>query len=315
MINNYFFTQISNIDYPKIDELNRKIYGLYPELDSSYKLDSFYAKDKNLGILVKDNNNLLVCTYLVFPVLIVFNNHFFWVGQSGNTMLDEKYLGSNLVVSSGNIVYENLIKKEYYGIFGFPSKSILRTRTKGLGWTKASQINSYSFFLPTIPLFLFTRRFIFLKKLHREFIKLFINVFIKPGNNFESSNKYNFDASNSYVYRSEQFWEYKLLNKDNFLIKLHDINIVFKYDSHIYIGDIDVSRKKLSLLFFLKLFFFLIFTFNFSLKFYCSDNSTLDSYLKKYINPKKSLYYCFKNFTDKFDLSIVKFTYFDFDTF
>jgi hypothetical protein len=113
MTNDLVFTYISDLDYFKIDELNRKIYGIYPELNSAYKLDTFYAKDKNLGILVKDKHNLIICTYLVFPVLVIYKNQSFWVGQSGNTMLDEKYLGSNLVIKSGNLVYESLIEKKY----------------------------------------------------------------------------------------------------------------------------------------------------------------------------------------------------------
>lgn len=314
MKSDFVISKIGVHDHRLIDNLNDKLYKGFPKLDSYSKLNTFYAPHKDLGVIAKSGDGVLVGTYLVYPVLVNLEGRLLWVCQSGNSMVDNAYLGQNLVYLLGMEVYSQLSALNYLAAYGIPSKSILRTRLKLLNWRQHCVINGYTIILPTIPLFLLARRFNSVDKWHKRYTKLLGKVFFESGDFFNSSDKFAGD-DRSYVERTVDYWQYKLQGTDVFLYKEGKTSFVLKFNQGIYLGDIDFSGGRPSFYFILKLCFFLILSFNVSIRTYCTEGSFLENFLKLFVKPKPGLSFCSRVFDEKLNISKFKFTYFDFDTF
>ena len=311
---NLKFNSINEIDYSGLNKLNTSLYGNYPDLKSELKLKTTYAPNQDLGIIVKNKEGSLISSYLVFPLLINYYGKPLWICQAGNTMLDHKYIGRNIIVDSALKLYDILIKMKYKAIIGIPSKSILRTRTKLLNWKKNSIILSYNFFIPTLPVFIFSRKFISIELFHKFYTKVLARIFFKRGDYFPSSDKF-LENNNIFIERSNKYWEYKLKNSDILLLKSGKTNFVIKISRELYLGDIDIRFGLPNVLFRLKFFLFLILSFNASCRFFCTDNSFLTTFFNKLKKPKSSLNFCSRSFDSNLDFKNFSYTYFDFDTF
>ena len=299
---------INSADLIKLNNLYKS--ELRYNYNISDKINTYYSQFNNLGC-VAYNNNEIVCAYLSYPLEVCINNTKYLIGQSGDSITKSNYLGNNLITRCGLFNYDFLIKNNFVGVFGFPSQNILRTRLKLLNWKKSYDMICASLYVPTLPLFYFNR-FNFFHQLHKKWISFIIKLFYKKGDYFNSSNN---KEDNDFVIRSKKFWEYKLSNKDIFLIKISNVDVVLKFDKIIYIGDIDIDKIKNKHIFNFKLHLFLFITFNLIAKTYISPNSYLYKYLKPISKFKKSLSYCYLDFTSQITLKNINFTYFDYDTF
>jgi hypothetical protein len=136
--------------------------------------------------------------------------------------------------------------------------------------------------------------------------------FYPKGDIFESSILSNGQDG---LIRQIEVWDHKLGIQENFLIKINGKNIVLKFNGQICIGDIEHCDENVffNIIFKLKVLSFL--TFNNYLKFYVSPYTFLDDNLMKIKKPKVGLPVGFRSFSKNLDLSNLKFTYFDFDTF
>jgi len=309
------FQEIKSEDYKLLDQLNENLYGSFPILNASEKLNTDYAKNRNLGIVVKTNQGNLVASYLVFPILLNNNGDLIWVCQAGNSMVHPYYVGRNIIVKSGLILYDILVKNNYRAVFGIPSKSILRTRLKLLKWQKHSVIHSYNIFIPTIPIFLLSRKFSFIQNYHKRYVKFLADLLFKKGDYFDASDKYNISNNVIFVERSSEYWKYKLKNSDIYLLKSGKYNFVLKMSRELYLGDIDFKEGCPNILFKLKLFIFFVLSLNASFRFFCTKGSHIEQFFRYFSNPKESLNFCSRSFDQNISLENIKFTYFDFDTF
>ncbi len=311
---NLTYNSINEIDYSGLNKLNTSLYGDYPVLKSELKLKTTYAPHQDLGIIVKNKKGLLISSYLVFPILINYYGEILWICQAGNTMLDHKYIGRNIIVDSALKLYNILIKMKYRAIIGIPSKSILRTRIKLLNWKKNSIILSYNFFIPTLPLFIFSRKFLSVELFHKFYTKVLARIFFSRGDYFPASDKC-LGNNNIFIERSNKYWEYKLKNSDILLLKSGKTNFVIKISRELYLGDIDVRFGLPTFFFKLKFILFLILSFNASFRFFCTENSFLTVFFNKLKKPKSTLNFCSRTFQKDLDLKNFKYTYFDFDTY
>ena len=59
--------------FPYINKFQNYIYKKKYKENLEIKLNTYYAKNINLGIIASDNKNNIVSTYFVYPLLIFFS--------------------------------------------------------------------------------------------------------------------------------------------------------------------------------------------------------------------------------------------------
>jgi hypothetical protein len=266
---------------------------------------------ENIGFIVYHLNGEPVAFYGVYPLFAYLRNKKILIAQSGDTMTKPEHTGLGLFICSAELTY-NLCKENHIdGVFGFPSPSSYRTFSKKLNWKFNGNLKKYRFIVPAIPIAFITEKVNFLKPLYLWWVRIIIS-FYKKSEFFEGSIVRNGQDG---ILRDEAFWNYKMSSGNNFALNIGGTNLVIKTNGTLSIGDIEVNSKteirpilkKLKLLAFL--------TFNAHVVFHMSPGTVLDEKLSSVQAGTEGLPIGYINFNNEFDLSTLKFTYFDFDTF
>jgi hypothetical protein len=308
----YIFNRLSKNNIELLIPLFKNAFGYLPNLKDffqSYNTD--YLGCSDIGYLAFDESVNAVSFYGIFPVKAKVNKNIILLGQSGNTMTHQDHVGQGLFISTAELTFSLCVENGIAGVFGFPLKSAFPTLKKKLMWEFNEKINNYSFIIPTLPLGIISRKIKRFDFFYKYWVK-FILSFYPKGDIFESSILSNGQDG---LIRQIEVWDHKLGIQENFLIKINGKNIVLKFNGQICIGDIEHCDENVffNIIFKLKVLSFL--TFNNYLKFYVSPYTFLDDNLMKIKKPKVGLPVGFRSFSKNIDLSNLKFTFFDFDTF
>lgn len=266
---------------------------------------------ENIGYIIYHSGGKPVAYYGVYPVYASLNGKKVLTAQSGDTMTIPAHTGLGLFIAAADLTHELCRKNGIRGVFGFPSPPSFRTFKKKLGWRFTDDLIKYTFRIPAIPLGYIAEKIRFLKTPYLLWFR-FILLFYGKGDFFEGSVTAN---GQSGVFRDRSFWDYKMSSKDNFAVKMGGADIVIKANGALSIGDVNIIKETdfVPILRKLKLLAFL--TFNVHMIFCISPGTMLDGKLKSLTKGTKSLPAGYLNFGDDYDLSPMKFTYFDFDTF
>jgi hypothetical protein len=266
---------------------------------------------ENIGYIVYNKLGEPVSFYGVYPLFAKINNKKVLIAQSGDTMTKPAYTALGLFISSAALTYNLCKENNIAGVFGFPSPSSFRIFKKKLVWNFKEHLIQYKFRIPTVPVAYFAQKFKFIKTPYLWWVRLIFS-FYKKSDFFESSVIRNGQDG---IIRDKLFWHYKMNCNDNFALYLNNTATVIKTNGRLSVGDVNIESKtefgpilrKLKLLSFL--------TFNTSVVFYISPGTLLDNKLSSIKQGTNVLPIGFLNLSDKFDLSSLKFTYFDLDTF
>ncbi len=264
-----------------------------------------------LGYLIYSNLDEPVSYYGVYPLYAQLNSKKILISQSGDTMTKANHVGYGLFISSAKMTYELCIENNVKAVFGFPSSTSYPTFLKKLNWKFLEELSNFRFIVPVLPLSFLSEKLHIIQPIYRIWVN-FILLFYKKGEYFEGSITKN---GQNGIHRDKSFWDYKMKAKNNYSLKISDCNVVFKINGRIGIGDIDVSSSTniKKILFKLKIFSFL--TFNTHIMFSVSPGTLLETKLSNIKFKRKGLPIGFLNFTNDVDISNLKYTYFDFDTF
>jgi hypothetical protein len=277
-----------------------------------YKFNTLnLAGVNNLGYIIYYSGNIPVSFYGVYPVYAEINGEKVLVSQSGDTMTVPDHIGLGLFIHSANLTRDLCRENGIKGIFGFPSPPSFRTFSKKLNWKFNGKIQKFVFRVPAIPIGFFAVKTRFTRSIYLWWVRLILSVCSHPGI-FEGSVTGN--GQNGLV-RDREFWNYKLASGDIFTIRILGKEVVLKTNGMLSIGDINIRKdddivpvlKKLKLL--------SILTFNVHLIFCLSPGTVLEKKLSVIKKGKETLPVGFFNLGEDHDISSLKFTYFDFDTF
>lgn len=264
-----------------------------------------------IGYLVYHVNGEPVSYFGVYPMNASLAGKKILVAQAADTMTKPDHRALGLFISSAEKTNELCSQYFIKGIFGFPSPSAYRTYVKKLGWKFADDLKKYSFPVPIIPLSYIPEKISFLKPLYLAWVRLVLGFYPKSGF-FEGSVTANGQDG---VLREKSFWDYKMSSPDKFAIRLGGADIIIKTNGNLSIGDINIRPETniAPVLKNLKILSFL--TFNPHLVFIVSPGTVLDEKLGRIKAGTRGLPVGFKNLSEDCDLSTIKFTWFDFDTF
>ncbi len=266
---------------------------------------------ENIGYIIYYSGNLPVAFYGVYPVFAYIDKKKVLIAQSGDTMTVPAHTGLGLFIASAQLTHELCKQYDIKGVFGFPSPPSFRTFKKKLEWIFIENLIKYTFKVPAIPLGYIAEKIRFLRTPYMWWVRLILS-FYRKSDFFEGSVIGNGQDG---LIRDKSFWDYKMGSNDNFAVKIGGTDTVIKINGTLSIGDINITRETnfLPILKRLKLLSFL--TFNVHLIFCMSPGTLLDDRLGKVKKGKQILPVGFLNLSEGYDLSTLKFTCFDFDTF
>jgi hypothetical protein len=266
---------------------------------------------ENLGYIIYHSDGEPVSYYGVYPLCAVLGKEKVLIAQSGDTMTIPEHTGLGLFIASAQLTHDLCRQFNIKGIFGFPSPSSFRTFKKKLDWKFNENLIKYVFRVPTIPIGYLSQKIKFLRIPYMWWVRIVIKFYNKS-DFFEGSVIGNGQDG---ILRDNAFWNYKMSSGDNFVIRISGTGTSIKTNGTLNIGDINLRRETelRPILRRLKVLAFL--TFNVHLIFCMSPRTLLDEKLSRIKKGQGILPIGFMNLKDGYDLSTLKFTYIDFDTF
>lgn len=309
---NYSFFRLSKQNLHELIPIFLSAFGKAPDLKSlSETYNTDFSGVSNIGYISYSELDKPVSFYGVFPMLAYIKGKILLVSQSGNTMTHKDHIGNGLFITGAKKTYTLCKENNINGVFGFPSASSYTGFKKKLDWIFNENIKKYSFFVPTLPIAILVQRFKFLNSLYLWWVRIIISFYKKP-DFFQGSILRNGQDG---IYRDEEFWNYKLQSKNTFIIKLGEMDLVVKANGKLSVGDINIDNSSSLEPIIKKLKLLSLFTFNTNIVFYVSPETILGNKLDQIKKSTEGLPIGFLNFNNDVDLSTLKFTYFDFDTF
>jgi hypothetical protein len=309
----YKATRISKDNYGDFAIIHREAFKSNVRSDfPERKFDTLqHAGVENTGFIIYDSGNLPVAYYGVYPVCASIGSKKVLTGQSGDTMTVPAHTGLGLFIASAELTHELCKQNNIKGVFGFPSPSSYRTFKKRLDWKFNEDIIKYTFKIPAIPAAYFAERIKFLKVPYLWWVKMVL-LFYRKSAFFEGSVIANGQDG---ILRDKAFWNYKMRSRDNFAISLGGTDVIIKTNGTLSIGDVNVNKETdiRPILRRLKILAFL--TLNVHIIFCTSQGTLLDEKLGMVKKGTPVLPVGFLNLSEEYDLSSLKFTWFDFDTF
>ena len=311
-MSNYTFKKVRKNCLEDLIPIFKDAFGGAPSLTSlRNKHETDFAGESEIGYIAYDEKEIPVGFYGVFPLKVSVNGSTHLIAQSGDTMVKKNHgrrgLFSKLAKSTYSLCQERGIK----AVFAFASETSYPGFVRNLGLEHNENVNKYRFFVPTIPIALILRRIKFLKLFHNFWVTLLLR-FVRSGEYFESSI---LEDNQDSIIHDKDFWNYKLKNNDIFLIKIFNSQAAIKVNEFIEVGDIKYKNKKDLIFVMITLHVLGLFMGINLIKFYCSPSCRIDRDMQTIRKPKVGLPIVFRNFDPNIDLSNLKFTYIDMDTF
>jgi hypothetical protein len=309
----YRASRISKENYKDFVVIHRKAFK--SNVKSDFPVRKFNTLQlsgiENIGYIIYYSDNLPVAFYGVYPVYAYIDKKKVLVAQSGDTMTVPEHTGLGLFISCAQLTHELCKQYNIKGVFGFPSPPSFRTFRKKLDWKFNNNLIKYTFKVPAIPLAYISEKIRFLKIPYLLWVRMVL-LFYRKSDFFEGSVIGNRQNG---ILRDKSFWNYKMDSDDNFAIKIGGTDIVIKTTGTLSVGDINIKKETDLLPIMRRLKFLSILTFNAHLIFCMSPGTLLDEKLGKIKKGTAILPYGFLNLSKEYDLSTLKFTYFDLDTF
>jgi len=291
----------------------KSAFGRAPNLqDLLNKHSTEFSGLANIGYIAYSKIDNPVAFYGVFPVKLRINRALYLGAQSGDTMVDSNHERRGLFSLLAKETYRLCQASGIVGVFGFPSPSSYPGFVKKLNWGHVENINKYQFFVPTLPFSEVSLRYSFFTEALLKWQLFLAKIFFSRGVIFDGSIA--FDGLDGVV-RDDGFWRYKLSSKNVDLLRVANCNLVVKFEGSLGVGDIDFNETVVlpSVIRRLKLLCF--FSGIMRISFYVSPETKLDRELSKLSKPKPGLPVGYLNLSNCIDLSKLKFTYFDMDTY
>lgn len=308
----YIFERISNDKLKDIKLLYRECFGEDVTMDfieKKYNTESFGAA--NIGYVAYDISGNPAAYYGVFPCKAVVGGNIYLCAQSGDTMTHPRHRGKGLFIKLAKITYRLAKENGIRFVFGFPNDNSLHGFVKKLDWICTENFNVYKINVFTFPLAYLCSRISLLRRLYRNCADVILKSRLSKRDFFENPQ---INKINGGILRDKDFFKYKNYVKKE-LIEINGKCVYIKIDSSLRIGDIESVDedefqkivKKLRRLAWLLGCYRLIFSYSPGVKY--------DKYLSAKYTPRKGSPIGGVDLGSGLDLSSLKFSLADIDTF
>ncbi len=234
----YKTEQITDNSYRDIQNLHQLTFGSKHSIEYvKQKYDTEMFGLKNIGILAKSESNELAAYYGVFPITLIYETQDCLVAQSGDTMTAPEHRKKGLFTKLAKETYMLSRAKGIKMVFGFPNENSYPGFKHKLEWEFHGFMQRFTFNITTIPLCELSSKFSKLKPFYERFArnrtaKYCIEI---DQINFDS---FNFSKVKGNIKKDRAFFEYKLKQKNTYVVLINDFQLLIKAQTHLYIGEV-----------------------------------------------------------------------------
>ncbi|MDB0037793.1 GNAT family N-acetyltransferase [bacterium] len=311
----YKFKRISSDYYSEIKELSRKAFGLnrtVDEIKRKYETDTFGKY--TIGFLAQTEEGEPAAYYGAFPLKFSYNQKGFIVAQSGDTMTSPDHQRKGLFTKLAEKTYEVCEAENIEFVFGFPNENSLPGFQRKLNWKFHGNIKTFTLNSLGVPFCELAEKFKVLKSLHQPYVKWRLrNKKLKLNNS--SIETFSKQTCKGYITRDLSYFEYKLKDPSNYLVKMNGFSLLVKVDVHLRIGAVGFfdsnqtpnflkTVKKLGQILACKKAVFVM-----------SENHWMHNRLKETVKSEDSLCIGFYQINTDFEYDQIEFIHADYDTF
>ncbi len=274
------------------------------------KYDTSFAGLRDVGFFAMSQSGNPAAYYGVFPVLFTYNEKDILAAQSGDTMTHSEHRGEGLFVNLAKHTYEFAKNNGVEFIFGFPNDQSYRGFVK-LNWQFSGYTNKYQIYVTTLPLAKLSQKMTFLKPVYNTETNFFIKKYLSRKSSFDNP----LAASDTLtVNRNKNYFNYKSYYPKH-LLNIDGHSVWLRTDGSMLVGDIenpeeDSFDKILSVL---KSIAFKL--GNHKIIFQTLKDSELDKCLSKRFTATEGLAVGWLPLKTDLDVSKIKVSFADFDTF
>ncbi|KTC92047.1 GNAT family N-acetyltransferase [Legionella cincinnatiensis] len=315
-MDNYRYCRLNESNFADLMHLVKVIYGVDVNMEQfkkKYATECFGAS--YVGYIAYHNKtNEAAAYYGILPLRVKLNETVIMAAQSGDTMTHPDHRNKGLFVALAQLTYELGKSLGIQFVYGFPNKNSYPGLVRKLGWTHAYDMLSVNLFVPTLPY----ARLLKKKKQAAWHGNTLLSLLKKwfTAHEVLPEKLLSFQKNAEGVIHDQDFFNYKL-GHNCILLQYQEVFLVLKVESDsIGIGALynygksSDARKALRRLKFICALMGIM-----RIKTYCSPNKLANINMGKLGFSKKSLAYCYINFSADADLGTLNFTYLDYDTF
>jgi predicted N-acetyltransferase YhbS len=243
-MSNYIFSQINDESYPAIQELYLRSFGIKESVETikeKYNTSAFGLK--NIGFLAKDSENDLAAYYGVFPMRMSIDGKDYLIAQSGDTMTAPEHQKKGLFTDLAKLTYKLAQEKGIQMVFGFPNKNSLPGFQKKLDWQFYGCMQNFTIFNNVIPLCEISFKYKHFLSFYKKYCQSKLAKYKIHSSDFNIE-IFNDKSSKGNIKRDIDFFNYKLRDKNSYLIKINDFTLLIKPLPHLNIGAVGTFQPE-----------------------------------------------------------------------
>lgn len=234
----YSYLELTDDQYRLTRDLYRLSFNVKQDIDSiRIKYDTSMFGLKNIGYFAVSEKDEPAAFYGVFPMRLKYGNKEYLIAQSGDTMTAPDHRGKGLFIQLAKMTYELAKKKSVVFVFGFPNENSLPGFQKKLDWQFYGNMQRFRFRHSVIPLCEIASKSNALHKIYRNYCQGRLKR-----NRLEVTEEnimpFKHSEDKGQIARDKDYYQYKLRNTDNHLVRINDFSLLIKPKDHLIIGDV-----------------------------------------------------------------------------
>ena len=239
----YTFERLRKGDALRIQELYSSCFGLQRSVEA---IEHKYATEPlghgTVGFFAVSPEGETAAYYGVFPLKFNYQGKELLAAQSGDTMTAPNHRKRGLFLQLAEETYRVCESNEFSFVFGFPNQFSFKGFKKGLNWKFYGNMSRFVMETRALPLVEISSKSAVLSSILAPLIKRRIAQQKVP---LTDEIVQGFKVPNSVAcsIKSKAFFDYKLQNKNVFLVRLGSTYDIVKCETHLYIGEITFNER------------------------------------------------------------------------
>jgi Acetyltransferase (GNAT) domain len=245
----YTVKRIDDSLYPATVELYQKAFDMRE--DVAYvkaKYDTSRFGLAHTGFFAFHSSGEPAAFYGVFPMRFSVKGQDVLCAQSGDTMTAPSHTKKGLFIRLAKETYQYAEAKGVKFVFGFPNENSYPGFKNKLDWQFQGVLKKLTLKVNTLPLCEATSKFSISRGLYANYVSIVI-AGLKVKLTSDSIAVFNHLPEVALVKKDLDFFEYKLRNPMNHLIKVNGFTMLIKPYPHLLIGAVNFFDKDKTLLF------------------------------------------------------------------
>lgn len=240
----YHSERINKTLFPKVKHLYLTSFNTkVSESDLQKKYDTSCFGLSDVGFLASAENNDAAAYYGVFPMVLSYNAKDLLIAQSGDTMTSPDHQKKGLFIRLANETYSLAEELGLHFVFGFPNENSYPGFKNKLDWEFTGSMQKYTIKVNTIPLCEISSRFKVFAPLYKSYVRTRLKKYMVPLRKVDLE-LFNHSEGKALIKKDLNFFNYKLLRGESYLVKYNGFHIFLKAESHLIIGDIGKFESK-----------------------------------------------------------------------